>query len=257
MVNILFKKSYQHKSLQNIPFDDLWNKKGIFTTIRVIGKPRRFLFMEGHLNNLNQSLKVLSIGIQIEKSFLNNIVYKLFKNNIYYDHLFRIAVTNKKISLSLRKRLKVKTKLKGVFVSYQRPNWKLKNLQYNKILTFLKNVDSQSQEIILTKNNLILEGATTNILYVINKTIYIPKNGYYSGITLRFFLKHSKRKIIKKNITKVQLKACDEIILVGSGRGVVNLDTIPQIHWHKSSNIVFNEFYKMYKSYISKQIATK
>ena len=184
-------------------------------------------------------------------------IASLFKNNIYYDHLFRIAVTNKKISLSLRKRLKVKTKFQGVFVSYQRPNWKLKHLQYNKILTFLKNVDSQSQEIILTKNNLILEGATTNILYVINKTIYIPKNGYYSGITLRFFLKHSKRKIIKKNITKVQLKACDEIILVGSGRGAVSLDTIPQIHWHKNSNIVFNEFHKMYKSYISKQIATK
>ena len=39
MVNILFKKSYQHKTLKKISFDDLWNKKGIFTTIRVIGKP--------------------------------------------------------------------------------------------------------------------------------------------------------------------------------------------------------------------------
>ena len=65
MANILFKKSYQHKSLQNIPFDDLWNKKGIFTTIRVIGKPRKFLFLEEHLYNLNQSLKFLSICIQI------------------------------------------------------------------------------------------------------------------------------------------------------------------------------------------------
>ena len=114
MVNILFKKSYQHKPFQNIPFDDLWNKKGIFTTIRVVGKPRRFLFMEEHLNNLNQSLKTLSIDIQIDKFFLNNIVYKLFKNNIYYDHLFRIAVTNKKISLSLRKRCKIKKKFKGI-----------------------------------------------------------------------------------------------------------------------------------------------
>ena len=118
MVNILFKKSYQHKSFQSIPFDDLWNKKGIFTTIRVVGKPRRFLFMEEHLNNLNQSLKVLSIGIQIEKSFLNNIVYKLFKNNIYYDHLFRIAVSHNKISLSLRRRLDVKSQFKGILVSY-------------------------------------------------------------------------------------------------------------------------------------------
>jgi branched-subunit amino acid aminotransferase/4-amino-4-deoxychorismate lyase len=257
MVNILFKKSYQHKPFKKIPFDDLWNKKGIFTTIRVIGKPRKFLFMEEHLSNLNQSIKTLFIGIQIDKFFLNNIIYKLFKNNIYYDHLFRIAITNKKISFSLRKRLKIKTKFKGILVSYKRPNWRLKHLQYNKILTFLKNINSQSQEIILTKNNFILEGATTNILYVANNTIYIPKNGYYLGITLQFFLKHSKRKIIKKDITKTQLKGCDEIILVGSGKGVVNLENIPQIHWHKNSNTIFNEFHKMYKSYISKQIATK
>ena len=212
--------------------------------------------MEEHLNNLNQSIKTLSIGIQIDKFFLNNIIYKLFKNNIYYDHLFRIAVTNKKISLSLRKRLKVKTKFQGVFVSYQRPNWKLKHLQYNKILTFLKNVDSQSQEIILTKNNLIFEGGTTNILCVINNTIYMPKTGYYSGMTLQFFLKHSKRKIIKKNITKNQLQKCDEILLVGSGKGIVAVKNIPQIQWYKKSNNVFNEFQQIYKSYINKHIAT-
>ena len=257
MANILFKKSYQHKTLKKIPFDDLWNKKGIFTTIRVLGRPRKLLFIKEHLINLNKSLKVFKINNQIDKNFLDNIINQLFIKTIYYNHLFRIAVSDKKISFSLRKRLKIKTKFKGILVSYKRPNWRLKHLQYNKILTFLKNINSQSQEIILTKNNLILEGATTNILYVINKTIYIPKNGYYLGITLRFFLKYSKRKIIKKNITKVQLKACDEIILVGSGRGAVSLDTIPQIHWHKNSNIVFNEFHKMYKSYISKQIATK
>tara|TARA_B100001123_G_scaffold389104_1_gene465579 strand:+ start:7168 stop:7938 length:771 start_codon:yes stop_codon:yes gene_type:complete len=256
MENILFKKSYLHKSFRSTYFDDLWNKKGVFTTIRVTGNPRRFLFMKEHLINLNKSLKKLSIDIQIDQFFLNNIVYPLFKKNTYYDHLFRIAVTNKKISLSLRKRIKTKKNFNGILVDYKRFNWKLKHLQYNKILFFLKKINSQSEEIILTKNNLILEGATTNTIFIKNNTIYIPNNGYYPGITLKFFLKNSKRKIIKKNIIKKQIQEYDEILLVGSGKGIVSLDRISQIHWHKRRNTVYNEMHKTYKSYIKSQIAT-
>ena len=110
MVNILFKKSYQHKTLKKISFDDLWNKKGIFTTIRVLGKPGNFLFIEEHLKNLNRSLKSMSINTQIDKIILDTIIHQFFNKNIYYDHLFRIAVSGNKISFSLRKRLQVKKK---------------------------------------------------------------------------------------------------------------------------------------------------
>ena len=61
MANILFKKSYQHKTLKKIPFNDLWNKRGIFTTIRVLGKSRKFLFIEEHLKNLINFLKKIFI----------------------------------------------------------------------------------------------------------------------------------------------------------------------------------------------------
>ena len=252
MVNILFKKSYQRKTLKKIPFDDLWNKKGVFTTIRVLGRPRKLLFIKEHLKNLNRSLKVVKINTQIDKNFLDTIINQLFIKTIYYDHLFRIAVSNKKISLSLRKRLPVKQQFKGILIAYKRPNWKLKHLKYNKILSFLKKINNQSEEIILIKNNSIFEGGTTNIVCVKNNTIYIPKTGYYSGITLQFFLKYSKRKIIKKNINKTQLQTCDEILLVGSGKGVVAVKNIPQINWHKKNNTIFNEFHRIYKSYISK-----
>ena len=79
MVNISFKKSYQPKTLKNISFDDLWNKKGIFTTIRVLGKPGNFLFIEEHLKNFNQSLKMMSIDNRIDKYFLDTVIHKFFK----------------------------------------------------------------------------------------------------------------------------------------------------------------------------------
>ena len=109
MANILFKKSYQHKQYKKIPFDNLWGKQGFFTTIRVLGRPRKFLFIKEHLKNLNRSLKTMSISIQIDKNFLDTVIYPLFKKNIYYNHLFRIAVSHNKIALSLRRRLDVKS----------------------------------------------------------------------------------------------------------------------------------------------------
>ena len=41
MATLLLKKSYRHKDLKEIKFNDLWNLRGIFTTMRVIGKPTK------------------------------------------------------------------------------------------------------------------------------------------------------------------------------------------------------------------------
>ena len=254
--NILFKKSFQHKTLKQTKFDDLWNRKGVFTTIRVIGKSRSLLFFNDHLKKLNKSINLQGIKIFIAKKDINFIIKSLFQKNIYYNHLLRIAVTKKIISFSLRKREKINKKFIGILINYKRKNWELKHLKYNKILSHLNNIDRSCSEIILTKNNILLEGATTNLLCVSKGKIYIPYNGYYSGVTLNFFLKNSKRSIIKANITKKNLSDFDEIILVGSGKGVVSVDNIPQLHWSKTQNTVFKEFQALYKSYIKKQIVT-
>ena len=49
----------------------------------------------------------------------------------------------------------------------------------------------------------------------------------------------------------------DEIVLVGTGKGVVYVEKIPQINWYMRKITIFNEFQRIYKSYINKKIATK
>ena len=44
MATLLLKKSYRHKDLKEIKFNDLWNAYGVFTTMRVIGKSAKILF---------------------------------------------------------------------------------------------------------------------------------------------------------------------------------------------------------------------
>ena len=252
MVNILFKKSYLHKTLNKVTYESLWNTKGVFTTIRLIGLPPKFLFLKEHLRNLNESLKKMNINFSLRSSTFKNLLRNKIKMNKKYDHLFRLSINNKKISITLRKRLKTATSFKGILVNYQRSNPSIKNLNYKKILGFLKTINTQSCEIILMNKKNILEGCTTNIICVKNNKLYLPKTKYYFGVTLQFIMRHTKRIIIKKNINVKDLDTFDEILLVGSGKGVIKLQSISQIKWNSKSDIVFNELQDLYNSYIAR-----
>ena len=252
MANILFKKSYLHKTLSKIAYDDLWNTKGVFTTIRLVGSPPKFIFLIEHLHNLNISLKKMNINFILKSSTFKNLLKNKLKNNIKYDHLLRLAINNKKISISLRKCLISSTSFKGILLNYRRPNPSVKNLYYKKIFEQLKSINTQSCEIILMYNKIFLEGCTTNIIFVRNKKLYLPKANYYFGTTLKFIASHTKRKFIKENIFLKDLDSFDEILLVGSGKGVVMLKNIPQINWNNKSCFIFKELHHLYNSYITR-----
>ena len=43
MVKLLLKKSYQINNLKETKFRDLWGSSGVFTTMRLIGKPGKLI----------------------------------------------------------------------------------------------------------------------------------------------------------------------------------------------------------------------
>ena len=78
MATLLLKKSYRHKDLKEIKFHDLWNSYGVFTTMRVIGRPPKILFFKEHINNLIRSLKIYKIN---NNNIIRNIL-NLIKSNL-------------------------------------------------------------------------------------------------------------------------------------------------------------------------------
>ena len=83
MATLLLKKSYRHKDLKEIKFHDLWNSYGVFTTMRVIGKPVKVLFFKEHIENLFRSLKIYKINKKnIRKNILNLIKSNLSKKKV-------------------------------------------------------------------------------------------------------------------------------------------------------------------------------
>jgi len=75
-------------------------------------------------------------------------------------------------------------------------------------------------------------------------------NKFYKGITYRFF-KSKIKKIIKKDILINSLNEFDEIILIGSGKGIASVKTINQINWKRKEFKIYNQLLKHYNSAIS------
>ena len=246
MVKLLLKKSYRHKDLREIKFNDLWNAHGVFTTMRVIGKPLKILFFKNHIDNLIASLKIY----KIKKKNIRQNILKLIKLNLNnkkkYDHLFRVASNNKMISISLRKRIKPSLNFSLNLVNYKRVDPQYKNLKYKKILSLLKKMNTAKSDIALYKDNKILETGTSNLLFVKRDKIYSPIHNFYKGTTFKFFSKKIK-KIKKKNILINSLNEYDEIIIIGSGKGVVSVDSIKKPYWKRKSLKNYRILSKIYQ----------
>ena len=244
MVNYLLKKSYLRKDLKEIKFQDLWNDHGIFTTMWIYGKPPRILFFKSHIDNLIKSLKVYKIYEKKIKVQILKLIKLNLKKNKKYNHLLRIAVKKNIISISLRIRIKINKSFSLKIINYKRIKPNYKNLKYKTILKHLSNLEPSKSDIALVVNNKILESGTSNLLFVSKNKIFSPINNFYKGTTFKFFEK--KVKIIKKNIFLKKVSDFDEIILVGSGKGVTSVKQINKMKWNKQSNKIYKKLLFIY-----------
>ena len=246
MATYSLKKSYQLKNLKEINFQDLWGDHGIFTTMWIFGKPVKILFFDKHMANLIKSLKKYGIS----KKTLKKDILKIINSNLAikynYNHLLRIALNKKIISISLRKRNSPKKNFNLKLVNLKREKPEFKNLKYKKILSHLSKMDNSKSDIGLVVNKKILETGTSNLLFIKDQKVFAPKSNYYEGNTFKFF-KTKIRKIIKKDILLSELNNYDEIILVGSGKGVASVYKISQIGWKRKNLKQYKIFLKNYR----------
>ena len=251
MVKYLLKKSYQRKNFKEIEFDDLWNKNGVFTTMWIYSKPPKILFFKTHIDNLIKSLKAYKIYEKGIKSKILKLINKNIDKTKSYNHLLRVALNKKTISISLRDRVEPKKKFGIKLVHYERVKPEYKNLKYKKILGYLSKMNTSKEDIALCVNDKIFETGTSNLLFVKKNKIYSAKNKYYRGTNLKFYEK--KFNIIKKDIYLKELNQFDEILLVGSGKGVVSKSYIVHSNWKRRKSKIFTALYKTFEKEFRKE----
>jgi len=246
MVTYLLKKSYQLKDFKEIKFKDLWGDHGVFTTMWIYGSPPKILFFKDHINNFIKSTKAYSILKLSIKSDIKKILKKNIDIKKKYNHLIRIAINKNTFSISIRKRIKPSLNFNLKLVNLKRQEPEFKNLKYKEILKHLSKLDNSKSDIGLCSNKKIFETGTSNILFIKNNKVFSPVNKFYKGITYNFF-KSKIKKIIHKDIPVNSLKEFDEIILIGSGKGVASVNLIEKIQWKRKSL----KFYKRLSQYYS------
>ena len=188
--------------------------------------------------------KKKNLRINIQKIINQNLSKK-----IKYNHLLRVALNKKIISISLRKRVSPKSNFDLKLVNLKREKPQFKNLKYKKILRYLSKMDNSKSDIGLVNKKMILETGTSNLLFIRHNKVYTPTKGYYEGNTFKF-IKSKIKKVIRKDIFIKDLKSYDEILLVGSGKGIASIQTIKQIGWKRKELKKFKVLSKYYKSII-------
>ena len=189
MVTYLLKKSYQHKTYKEIYFKDLWGDNGVFTTMWIFGKPTKILFFKKHIKNLIKSLKVYKLNTpNLEKNILKLIKLNIDKKKSY-NHLLRVAINKKIISISLRNRKTPKLRFNLKLINHKRVDPEIKNLKYKLILKYLSKMDNTTSDIGLCFQKKILESGTSNMLFIRENKIYSPLKNIYKGVTYDFFKK--------------------------------------------------------------------
>ena len=251
MVTYLLKKSYQHKTLKEINFKDLWGDKGVFTTMWIFGKPAKILFFKKHIKNLVKSLKIYKLDrVNIEKDILKLIRLNIDRSKSY-NHLLRVAINKKIISVSLRDRKTPKLKFNLKLINHKRIDPELKNLKYKLILKYLSKMNTTTSDVALCFQKKILESGTSNMLFIKEAKVYSPSSNIYKGVTYGFF-KKKLGKIINKEILISSLIDYDEILLIGSGKAVTSVETIKEINWKRKGLKYYKIFSNFYKKEISK-----
>ena len=247
MATLLLKKSYQLNNLKEVAFKDLWGSRGVFTTMRMVGRPPKLILLKPHLENLIKSTK----NYGIRKKNLKNIVMDLIKKNTLYkgsDNLFRIALNKKLISVSIRKRPIPKNNFNLLLFKYKRIDPNYKNLYYKKIISKLSKLDPTKFDIALVSNNKILETGTSNLVFVKNGKIYSPKKYCYFGNTIKYINKRIK--IFGKDISINEIHNFEEILLIGSGKGVTSVSNISELNWKRKKTVCYHKLNKIYNSLI-------
>ena len=210
-----------------------------------MGKDKKILFFKEHIENLIRSLKIYGLN----KRNLKKNIFKIIKNslskNTNYNHLLRVAINKKIISISLRKRNKPKLNFKLKLLNYKRIDPSHKNLKYKKILSYLKKLDNTEYDIALHKNKKFLETGTSNLLFI----RFDNCSSSLFKITFKFFCK--KIKINLRDIYLKNINSFDEILLIGSGKAVTSVFRIDELKWKRKSLNFFNKFNKIYQKKIN------
>lgn len=227
--------------------------RGLFETILVKDKP---IFLEEHLNRLNEGLKKLNINKTITKDYVMDNFYKLNINNC----VLKLVVTEENTLFSTREiPYKEKDYEKGfdLKISSIKRNPESHGV-YLKTLNYLDNIlekeiatkEGFNEVIFQNPSGYLAEGSTSNIFFIKNNILHTPsvECGLLNGVIRMWLINNFK--VVQGKFTIEDILHCDGAFITNSLLGIMKINSINNINI-KDSNLT-KDIKVKYDLYINK-----
>ncbi len=231
-----------------IDFNDLGFARGygVFDAMKTVeGHP---FLLKAHFKRLQNSAKLLNIdftlslpefvGIVNELLALNKNIFSnndvtirttvtggVSSNGLKMDGKPTVLITINDLSLVTPDKELYKTGAKIITIDFQRIMPEAKTTNYLTAILHQKDKEeSGATEIVYHHNDLLLEGATSNIFIVKNGEFITPDKNVLSGTTRNLVIKllsEAGEVTGKRNVKMEELFEADEVFLTGTFKGVL------------------------------------
>lgn len=253
-------------------FSDEFLKQGnsLYEVIRVInGIP---LFLEKHMQRLNNSAKVSGLNIWVLENEIKDCILLTIKCN-------KILNGNIKMIFNFKgDKSEVKTFLcyfidhhypseelyeKGVktilyYGERQNPNAKIVNTEFRTSVNKEIKNSGVYEAILVDRNGFITEGSKSNIFLIMENSVYTaPLESVLPGVTRTVIidlLKKLKIPIFERKISQDELKNYDALFISGTSPKVLPVCSVGDIEYSSSKNELLISIKKEYDNAISKYI---
>jgi branched-chain amino acid aminotransferase len=226
-----------------IPVDDLAVLRGyaVCDIIRTIGgKP---YCLDAHIDRLLGSVAKIGLTPPWSKQKIKNIVLKVLEKNAHMDEAnIRMLVTGGSspdfFSPADNPRLIVMATdipalpghwytngVKVITFFQQRVLPDAKATNYIPAVLALKEAKAQGavEALYTTRDNMVLEGTTSNLFALIDDTLVTPENGVLKGITRKTVIELGKKlfPVSEQDLSLDTLLSASELFITGTNKGIV------------------------------------
>ena len=231
-----------------------WGLPGVFSTLRRF--PQGHIpFRDEYLERLLDSAKRSGMNwIPPKTNISERLDEFLAIETCPPDGLVRLCLFDDRLGISSRPALSDGNPVKGRLLEYRRPEPMVKSTDEAQLYGRLSELDITCEDwiIIDPEKKDLRESATSNLIFVRDKELLIPKSAILPGIVLRKLLPYleSEFSVARGSPQANELPEFDEIILCGTGRGVAPLVALPELEWTSLKNQVFQKARSQYEELV-------
>ena len=169
---------------QPIPFANPWGRPGAYTTMLVDGDPPTPLFLDRHLRRLKKCLGYLGLPEIFRDAFLEESILETASGINTVPCMLRTSVVPEGLFITAYPQSGKGARLHGRLCRIRRKLPAAKSLLDISLHEEMQTVNRNCEELLLVSpDGHVLEGATTNLLFVRGKNILAPEKDTLTGIT--------------------------------------------------------------------------